>query len=67
MNWEHDSYCTSESGEELENWQNNMDEVSTECCARITKSVCCMISEVCNIPLHDGLGDVNNFIDDYEK
>lgn len=37
--WEHDSSCTSDSEEELENWQNRLHEVSTRRCARITKLV----------------------------
>lgn len=31
------------------------------------KSVCCITSEVCNLPSYDGLGDINTFINGYEK
>ena len=67
LSWEHDSSCTSNSEEELEYWKNRLHEVSTSRCARITKSVHCMISEVCNLPSYDVLGDVNTFLNDYEE
>ena len=67
LSWERDSSCTLDSGQELENWQNALHEVSTRRCARITKSVHCMTFEVCNLPSYDGLGDVNTFLDDYEE
>ena len=63
----HDSSCTSNSKEELENWHNTLHEVSTRQCERITKLVRCMIFEVCNLPSYDGLGDVNTFLDEYEE
>jgi len=40
-------------------------EVSTRGCARISKSVHYMTSEVCNLPYYDGLSDVNIFLDEY--
>lgn len=67
LSWECDSSCTSDSEEELENSQNRLHEVSTRCCVRITKSVQCMIFEVCNLPSYDGLGDINTFLSDYEE
>lgn len=67
LSWERDNSCTLKSEEELENWYNRLHEVSTKPYAIITKSVRYMISEVCNIPSYDGLGDVNNFINDYEE
>ena len=36
LSWKSVSSCTSDSGEELENWQNKMHEVSMRRCARIT-------------------------------
>lgn len=40
-------------------------ELSTRRCARISKSVHYMTSEVCNMPYYDGLSDVNIFLDEY--
>lgn len=62
-----DSSRTSYSKQELENWQNRMHEVSTRRCARITKVAHCMTAEVSDLPLYDGLGDVNTFFRDYER
>lgn len=67
LSWEHNSYCTSDSEEELEIFQNRLHEVSTRRCLRVTKAVCCMIYEVCNLPSYDGLGDVYNFLNYYEE
>lgn len=67
LTWEHASSCASQSSEQLENWQNILHEVSIRRCARVTKSVRCIISEVCNLHSYDVLGDVNVFIDDYEE
>lgn len=41
--------------------------MSTRQCARITKSLCCINSEVCKFPYSDGLGNVSTFLDDYER
>ena len=65
LNWEHDSSCTSDLEEELENWQNRLHEVSTRCCLRVPNQF--IVSEVCNMPSYDGLGDVNTFINDYDE
>lgn len=67
LSWEQDISCTSDLDSELENWHNRLHEVSIRHCARITKSIHCMISEVCNLPSYDGLGDVNTFLNDYEE
>lgn len=33
----------------------------------MTKSLCCVSSEVINLPYYDGLIDVANFLDDFER
>jgi hypothetical protein len=39
LSWRSDNTCSSDSEEALENWQNQMYEVSTRICARITREV----------------------------
>lgn len=51
----------------MENWQNGLHKVSTRHCSRVTKSIQCMTSEVCNFPSYDSLGDVNIFLNEYEE
>ena len=37
LSWKSASSCTSDSGEALENWKNQLHEVSMRRCARITR------------------------------
>ena len=67
LGWEKDSSYTSDSEEELKNWQNRLREVSTRLCVRITKVVRCMKTEVCDLPFYDGLGNVDILFRDYER
>ena len=39
LSWKCESSCTSDLGEALEKWHNQLHEVSSRKCARITKSV----------------------------
>jgi hypothetical protein len=39
LSWRSDNTCSSDSEETLENWQNQMYEVSTRRCARLTREV----------------------------
>jgi hypothetical protein len=39
LRWRSDNTCSSKSEEALENWQNQMYEVSTRRCARLTREV----------------------------
>lgn len=41
--------------------------MSTRRCARMTKLLRCISYEVCNLSYYDGLGDINNFLEDYEE
>ena len=39
LSWKSGSSCTSDSGEELEKWQNQLHEILSKKCARITKAI----------------------------
>jgi len=67
LGWEQDNSSTSDSEEELENWQNRLHEVSTRQCEKMTKAVHSMTIEVCDFPFYDGLGTINNFLEEYKE
>jgi hypothetical protein len=48
LSWRSISSCASDSEEGLDNWQNRLHEVSMRRCARMTKSLRWIGSEVCN-------------------
>jgi hypothetical protein len=60
--WRSESACSSDSKEALENWQNRMYEVSTRRCARLTKVVHWIGTEVSNIHTFDGLNNLEAFL-----
>jgi hypothetical protein len=64
--WRSESACLSNSEEALENWQNIMYEVSTWRCARFTKAVCWIGTQVSNIPTFDCLNNLETFLLEFE-
>jgi hypothetical protein len=66
LSWRSESACSSDSKEALENWQNIMYEVSTRRCARLTKAVHWIDTEVSNLPKFDGLNNLDTFIFEFE-
>lgn len=53
--------------EDLEHWQNRLHELSTLRCNMMTKLLRCVSSEVISFPYYDGLTDVDNFLDSFER
>jgi hypothetical protein len=66
LSWRSDSACSLDLEEALENWQNNMYEVSTRQCARITREVRWIGTIVSNLPTFDGLNPLEAFLSDFE-
>ena len=66
LNWRSDSVCSSDSEEALENWQNQMYEVSTRRCARLTREVCWIGTKMSNLPTFDGLNPLETFLLEFE-
>ena len=66
LSWRYASSCTSDSEEGLENWQNIMHEISGRQCVHLTKSLCWIGTEVCRVPVFDGLFEIQEFLQDYE-
>ena len=62
ISWRCDSSCTLDSDVGLENWQNRLYEVSARRCAFMTKSLRWIGTEIKDIPLFNGLVDVNDFL-----
>lgn len=67
ITWEKENSCNSDSDEELEHWQNRLQEVSSLRCNRLTKSIRCISTEVWNLPYYDGLEGFNLFLDKFER
>jgi hypothetical protein len=61
-----ESACSSDSEEALENWHNIMYEVSMWRCARLTKAVHWIGTELSNIPTFDGLNNLETFLIEFE-
>ena len=66
LTWCDTNSCTSDSDEDMENWQNQMYEVSGRQCAQLTKSLCWIGLEVSQVPTFTGLSPVIEFIVEYE-
>ena len=67
ITWDHEGSYTSESDEELKRWYNRLHEVTTLSCNMMTRSLCCVSSEVRNLPTYDGLNDVDVFLHAFER
>jgi hypothetical protein len=51
----------------MENWQNNMYEVSVQRCARLTREVRWIGTDVSNMPTFDGLNHLETFLLEFEE
>ena len=60
------SSCTSDSEAGLENWQNRMHKIYRRQCAHLTKSLRWIGTEVCKVPMFDGLSNIREFLQKYE-
>lgn len=60
-----DSSCTSDLDEELEHSHNQLHEVSTVHCNRMTKALWCVSNEVRNLPHYYGLTNVELLLDEF--
>ena len=67
LSWRSDSACSYDSEEALENWQNQMYEVSTRRCAILTREVRWINTTVSNLPTFDGLNPLETFLLDFEE
>ena len=67
LSWRYDSSCTSDSDEGLENWLNQMHELSGRRCVHLTKSLRWISIEVSQIPVFDGLSNIKEFLKEYEE
>jgi hypothetical protein len=62
LSWQSESEFSSDSEEALENWQNMMYEVFTQQCARLTRAVRWIGTEVSNLPTFYGLNHLETFL-----
>lgn len=66
LSWRGISSFYSNPEEGLENWQQILHEVSSRRCACITRTLWWIRIEVCELPLFDGLGNVDTFFIEFE-
>jgi len=66
LSWRGISSCYSDSEEGIENWQQRLHELSAMIYARITRTLRWIGTEVCELPLFDGLGNVDTFFMEFE-
>ena len=66
ISWEHESSCTSDSDDEIERWKNQLHEVTTLNCNMMMRSLCCISMEVRDLPMYDGLSEVDDFLNIFE-
>jgi hypothetical protein len=66
LSWRSDNTFSSDSEEALENWKDQMYEVSTRRCARLTREVHWIDTTVSNLPTFDGLNPLENFLSEFE-
>jgi hypothetical protein len=64
--WRSDNTCSLDSEEALENWQNQMYEVSTRRCARLTREVHWIDTTMSNLPTFDGMNPLEKFLSEFE-
>ena len=67
LSWERESSCTSDLDEEIERWQNRLQEVTTLNCNMMTRSLHCVAIEVRDLPMYDGLSEVDDFLNKFER
>ena len=66
LSWQSISSCSLDSGEAVENWQNQLHEVSMRKCARITKSLQWVGTKVCDLPTCEGSPNLDMFLLEFE-
>ena len=51
----------------MENWKNQVHEVSIQKCVRIMKSLRWVGTEVCDLPTYEGLPNLESFLTNFEE
>jgi hypothetical protein len=66
LSWRSIISCTSDSEDALENWKQRLHEVSTRKCARITRALRWIGTEIVEPPRYIGLTPIEYFINEFE-
>jgi hypothetical protein len=67
LSWKSDNTCSSDSEEALENWKNKLYEFFMQICAKLTREVHWIGTEVSNLPTFDGLNHLEMFLLEFEE
>ena len=66
LSWKSASSCTSDSGEALENWKNQLHEVSMRRCTIITRFLRWVENELWELPTYEGLPNLATLLSGFE-
>ena len=67
LGWCTTSYVSSDSEDALENWQNQLHEVSFRKCGLITQSLRHVATETVKLPIYEGLPGLSEFFQVFEE
>jgi len=67
VSWECVGSCPLDPDEEDECWHNWLSEVTMLNCNMMTKSLCCVTTQVQDLPTYDGLTAVDEFLNKFES
>ena len=66
LGWRRSSFASSDCDDALENWQNQMHEVSLWKCGLITQSLCRVTTKTVELPVYEGLPELSEFLVEFE-
>ena len=67
LGWCSASSTSSDSNDALENWQNQLHEVSFRKCGLITQYLCHVTTKIVELPIYEGLPDLSEFLQEFEE
>ena len=66
LGWHNSRLTYLDFDDALENWQNQMHEVSLQKCGLITQSLCRIAIETIELPLYEGKPELSEFLVEFE-
>ena len=67
IRWHNASSTSCDSDDALENWKNRLHEVSFRKCGLVTHSLCCVATEIIELPIYEGLPELSGFLKEIEE
>ena len=67
LEWRSSSSVPSDSDDALENWQNRLHELSFRKCGLITQSLRCVMTELIELLIYEGILELSKFLQVFEE